>query len=136
MAVPLPTYRSTSHAPITRIGALVIAPNGVPRRMLAVCRNAFEDISGCISESRKHDAEHDAALVNAERNALRGIELAHQVGAPAGRLQSILDDIRTAQAADELEDDCVIRAWVHAKRLAGCIRKLFVARRGAGKDGR
>lgn len=139
MSAELRLFPDSKPTPICAIGALLIAPNGVARRMLVVCRNAYEDISGCISESRTHDACHDAALLNAERLTLRGIELAHQCGAPAGRLQSILSDIRTAQAADEREDDCVIRAWVHAKRLAGCIEKVFRARRALrerGKAGR
>jgi hypothetical protein len=124
----------TGPAPITRLGSLLIAPRSVGGRMLGVCRDAFTDISGCISESRRHDARHDLALTQADHLAARGSEIAIVNGCTCrSRYLTIRRQIRAAQAADQREDDCVIRAWTTARRLAGAIGKLFAARRPSGR---
>jgi hypothetical protein len=131
---PLFPEFSTRPTPIRAIGSLLIAPNGVPRRMLAVCQDAFLDAAACLAESREHDARHDAHLVNAERLALVGLKtLPTSRTEYAMRQQAILREIKAAQAADALEDDAVVRAWTTVKRLAGAIGRLFVMRKRGAK---
>jgi hypothetical protein len=86
--------------------------------MLNVCRNGFEDIGGCMSESRpidlQRDDEIDAALLCLDRRDWLGAR-AHLVN---------------AKALDAQVDPLVWgHAWTTAKRLAGCLERAFCARK-------
>lgn len=122
--------------PSTRtLAGLILGPRSSVRRFVDRVRCAVEDVSACLSEGHHHDARHDAYLLNAERLALTTIQRMqreHSVYVPA--VQAILQDVKSAQAANDAEGGCVYRTgWPIVRALAGALNRALGARRGTGR---
>jgi hypothetical protein len=128
-----PVRRVCSPDTALPLSAFVLGLDHAARRQVIAIRNAVEDVSACLSESRRHDALHDAYAANLERLALVGIRSAAAEGCShVPRFQAMLRDAKGLQAANARDGDCVMRAWTIVKRLAGCLGQALTARRRAG----
>lgn len=135
MAASLPVYRTRPPTPIRALGSLLIAPNGVARRMLNVCQSAFMDISGSLMRSDPLDKKRDAFAQSVQRQALVGEKNALiKLCGCEQRFRAIAADNGAGIALDARVDTLVWGdALTIAKRLAGCIGRIFVARRSPAR---
>jgi hypothetical protein len=124
-------------APIRTFGALMIAPVGIPRKLINATIDALCEMTAGLLSSRAHDADHDQHLANAERLTLVGIKQA-QIGLPItpGRLQAILREIKAAQAADAKEDGFIETVLATTRRWSLALEKALKLRRQRAGKGR
>lgn len=120
MTVPLRQGYSKP-PPLRAIGALLISPNSVARRLLDVCRDAFMDIRAAYVASREADAEHD-------RHLILLIDAIERRDGLAARRHALL-----AQEWDGKEDSLLTPCGVISKRLAGAIDRALVRRKGGAR---
>lgn len=130
-----PLFAAT--APITRLGSLFIAAANPARKLLNATIDAFCETTVTLSRSRQADADHDAFLASVERLAERGLQVSTTQGCPCRvRYQSILLDVRAAQAADALEDGLIVLALTITRRWSMALEKALKMRRQRAGKGR
>lgn len=120
---------------LTRLGALVIAPVGIPRRLISAAVDAFCECTAGLLSSRAADQEHDAYQLSVDRLAKLGIKNALVKGCGCERgFISIGIDNGKAMAADQREDGFIeqvltmTRRWSKALERSLKLRKSRVGR--------
>jgi hypothetical protein len=117
-------------APITQMGDLFIATKNPVRKLVDATVLALCDATESLRASREADADHDAYLQSVERLAVRGTQISAAQGCPCHvRYQSILSDVRAAQAADEIEDGLIVLALSITRRWSMALEKSLKMRK-------
>lgn len=132
----LARQQAQAPTPIRTLGALLIAPVGVPRRLINATIDALCEMTSNLLASRHHDADHDAYLISVERLAARGVQVSATQGCPCRvRYQSILADVRAAQAADQREDSFIDGVLAMARRWSLALERALKSRRRTSRAG-